>query len=919
MAYTKGTLEHGGDILLPKTTLDQLYTSDASTAIVGGDANTIKQDYLPVSGEELGIVKVNTEWNTYGVHLVINAGTVSVAGKYASASQFGAVKVNTSASNGVSLAISNGTISASAQYASTNSFGVVMVPGGSTNGVSLNISDGMLYASGVLAQSNVFGVVKAGNYVTISDGVLSVNLADTDAGGGTAGAVYVNPTNGGGGISLSIINGKLDVHAAAANKNQFGTVKIGDNIDVTYDDGVHEDGIISVPLAGTATAGVVLLASSIGTSTTNVVTEVLVKNAVDNLQGQITSITGTTVTDLQNQISAITGTTVANLQGQINDITGTTVSNLQGQISAITGTTVTDLQGQITDITGTTVADLQNQINGKQNTLSAGAGIEINGSNVISTTSVMKIMTTAQRTAITPEAGQVIYDSTLGQLFLGDGFTPGGTLIGAGGGGGSVTPGYRLSDDGTYLNFNPVQVIQTVTGTSVTLEPDTAYKASAVNGTLTLNANPPASGSWGLEGHLELFTAGTGYIVTGTNVVLANALEPDAVNNCTVRFHDGIAIIAVEDHVAGYIVVSATGTSAGSLYYALGTASQEYIAVDASLNGHTLDLGGAVTNGEKHIVGNGYAETVLTGGVSCTSKTTVSNLSLLNVAVNGGTMTIGDGFIPEGSTVSVPAGRLKIEKVTGNGGIIDFCNRAPFTEIVGAGTTVSISGVTMTHGSGGYLTSSGTVLNMSNCVISGNYNIITYNNTIVDIRGSANLTSCIISGNTNASDLKPRGPSAKITLDGCKIQYARVQSSGTYILKGSNYLRGGISGIGGSTGCFLTVSSGAIVDLTGSYDGINAALGATIYPDVTIIGSAGSETQTRSFSGAALISGTSISLSGKIVGATVTVMSGTCGVSFIKSGEEIVSSALVDSTQSPYVLETEQGAGAVLVGTTNVE
>ena len=285
----------------------------------------------------------------------------------------------------------------------------------------------------------------------------------------------------------------------------------------------------------------------------------------------------------------------------------------------------------------------------------------------------VETMTTEERTAITPEAGQLIYDTTLGLLFVGDGSTVGGTAVGGGGGGG-VVPGYRLSDDGTSLNFNPVQPIVNVAGGSVTLVPDTAYKMYATTGAVTINANPPASGYWGLESHIELFVGSTGYVVTGSNVVLANALEPDSVNNCTVRFHDGIAIIAVEDHVAGYIVVNGSTSGEGSLYYGITTSTNDYVAFDASLNGSVIPLAGAVAEGEKHLVGNGYTETTLTGAVNCgTSKFTVANLSLQNVVVNGGVMTLGDAWIPSGSTVAVSGGGLAVEKVTGNGGVIDYC------------------------------------------------------------------------------------------------------------------------------------------------------------------------------------------------------------------------------------------------------
>lgn len=52
----------------------------------------------------------------------------------------------------------------------------------------------------------------------------------------------------------------------------------------------------------------------------------------------------------------------------------------------------------------------------------------------------VEVMTTAQRTAIIPTDGQLIYDSDLETLFVGDGVTRGGVAVGSGGGGGGATP-----------------------------------------------------------------------------------------------------------------------------------------------------------------------------------------------------------------------------------------------------------------------------------------------------------------------------------------------------------------------------------------------------------------------------------------------------------------------------------------------
>jgi hypothetical protein len=307
-----------------------------------------------------------------------------------------------------------------------------------------------------------------------------------------------------------------------------------------------------------------------------------------------------------------------------------------------------------------------------------------------------------------------VFDDILGELRMGD-------TASGGSGGASLVGGYRISIAGGTASFVPSADIVTVTDASVTLNPDTAYKIYATTSAVTLNANVPAAGKWAYEGHLEIFVAGTGYVVTGSNVVLANALEPDAVNNCTVRFHDGIAIIAVEDHVAGYIVVNGATSGDGSLYYGISTSTNDYVAFDASLNGSVIPLAGAVAEGEKHLVGNGYTSTTLTGAVDCgTSKFTVANLALSDVQVTGGVMTLGDAYIPSGSTVVVSGGKLMVENVTGNGGTIDY----KFTNGSVIGGTQSFSGVTITHCKtgdfGGLFRTFGGTYNFTSCNIVDN-------------------------------------------------------------------------------------------------------------------------------------------------------------------------------------------------------
>lgn len=344
-----------------------------------------------------------------------------------------------------------------------------------------------------------------------------------------------------------------------------------------------------------------------------------------------------------------------------------------------------------------------------------------------------------------------------------------------------LAAGYRTEISGNTIGQLRYMPIETVTGSSVTMQAGHAYKIYATSAAVTLNTETIPADSFGLEGHLEIYVAGTGYVITGTNVVLANALEPDSVNNLTARFHDGLCILSVEDHVAGYIVVSAIGTSSGSLYYGLATSTNEYIAVDAALNGQTLDMGGATTNGEKHVVGNGYEETVISGGINCTSKTTFANLGMNGVVVSSGTLTLGDVYIPSGATVAVSGGGLAVEKVTGDGGVIDLGGT---NVTVPAGSIASVSGCIITGGSAAY-----------GGAFSGN---------IV-------LSDCIVSGNIAA--VGTEAIYGQFTLMG-----GNVINGGMYITGRRAVIRGSNSftRIVGTAAATLAIASGATVDLTGN-------------------------------------------------------------------------------------------------------
>ena len=424
----------------------------------------------------------------------------------------------------------------------------------------------------------------------------------------------------------------------------------------------------------------------------------------------------------------------------------------------------------------------------------------------------------------------------------------------------------RIAINGGTAAFNPEADIVNVTGTSVTLQPDTAYKMYATTGALNVTANPPAANKWAYEGHAEIFVGSVGYVVFDTSkIVLANQLEPDSVNNCTLRFHDGMCYVSVEDHIAGYIVVSATGTTAGTLPYGITSASQEYVAFDASLNGATIDLSGSTASAEKHVVGNGYAETTLTGAVDCgTSKFTVANLGLNNVQVTGGVMTFGDAYIPSGSTVN---GKIRVENAVLDGTIqttsdLVFANNGKMSGggIIDLGTTsqsiipvwggsYSITGVTVMNGeypagalTGAIEANGGGYVKLKEVTTQNNTGGYTPN---ITAKAMIELENCNISGKSCVW----RG-GTMVLIGGNTVSYIAVHNNNESTIvdstpkiefRGSNLITSKVEPVFGANVGLVTISSGAILDLTGNTNATPIAPGGgiTFGANVTVVNSAG--------------------------------------------------------------------------------
>ena len=480
---------------------------------------------------------------------------------------------------------------------------------------------------------------------------------------------------------------------------------------------------------------------------------------------------------------------------------------------------------------------------------------------------------TAYREASVPKKGEILVDIDQDAFFLGDGVTPGGIRLSVGGGTASseIAAGFNTEViGGSTVGMKRFVAIESLVSGG-TIFAGHSYKVVATSAT-TLKAESFDRGITGLDAKVEIMLNSTGYLHVAGNLTIKGALEPDAINNCVVRFHDGDAVLEVLDNVGGYIVTVASGSTAGTLVYALtntGADSSPYITISSELNGTPLDLAGTTVTTERHVVGNGYEQTILGGTVSVgTSGTlTMAALGLNNTVVAAGTLTMGDVYIPNGATVSVSGGGLAVEKVSGDGGTIDLGDSTVFVErvasVAGCGITggetatnggalylyqsasllmsgCSVYGNHATSNGGAILATLGATVSLTSCTITGNSAGIYGGAIRVNNGGSAYVSGCVMSGNIDVAgnyDINTSGGTVTIA-GGCAIQGVNLHS-GVIQLAGSNSI-GAVTAVGQAKIGSAVISSGAIVDLTGNSNptpiapgsgGVTFAPGgATVYP-----------------------------------------------------------------------------------------
>ena len=537
---------------------------------------------------------------------------------------------------------------------------------------------------------------------------------------------------------------------------------------------------------------------------------------------------------------------------------------VRNRVSGLSDPTALDQEiitrSQAEQIIQTTVSSSLATKQDKLTAANGGTGISVTSGGIISVSNIPQSAVDGLTTAITNGASAYVHSSGVIPVsavvdlsaisstcapLAEEGWT---RYISAGAGVTVTTNSNDFPQRDVTIALKDYDDIVTLTGATVTVAPGKGYKLDATTGSKTIAIDSFDAGKWGRESHIELFVANTGYVHVGNNVTLVDALEPDAVNNCTVRFHDGHAVISVEDHVEAYMVNNTSSTNTnGTLLYGIGQTGDTYkfIGFRSELNDSVVPTGGGTATVVKHFVGNGMdVGPTISGAIKLNSNGTFRDCKLNGLVVSAGTATLTGVFIPSGGTVSVSGGALEIENVSGSGVInLNKTHLAP-----SAGATIKMADVTIFNGAysgrAGALSLSYASAICSGVIFSGN-SANTGGAIVVVSGGYAKLADCRFDGNVgnygaavyaeypvdvvggtfgSGQTLRIYNANARLSIDGSFKTLSEVQNNGV---------------VGG-----LIISSGAVIDLTGNantsvFYGLNGG-NVTFGANVTIINSAGS-------------------------------------------------------------------------------
>ena len=277
-----------------------------------------------------------------------------------------------------------------------------------------------------------------------------------------------------------------------------------------------------------------------------------------------------------------------------------------------------------------------------------------------------------------------------------------------------------------------VEIRDLGSATNVSLDVGKAYELIATDGnTHVLNTTTTLENAYGKDTYITITLDDRSNIASTLPLVIMDPLIPNAVNHCVVKFRDGYARLYLENTDGGYIVVVNTGTTEGSLYYAL-TNNYEYINFAATTEGAPISTMGAVSvTKPKNIVGRGTEETMI--DLQQNHLTINSSVTLRDVTIQHGSAAQGGIAYLSGNNASLKATNCIISSNSAdNCGIWQYGNQ----EVAFINCAIVNNSATNNTILG---CNSGTI-RISNSIISGNSSTDTilgfYNSNNVEIKDS---------------------------------------------------------------------------------------------------------------------------------------------------------------------------------------
>lgn len=424
---------------------------------------------------------------------------------------------------------------------------------------------------------------------------------------------------------------------------------------------------------------------------------------------------------------------------------------------------------------------------------------------------------------------------------------------------------------------NPwVPIIDMGSSPALTIASGLAYKLVANDSNAhTLMVDTFPSSTYGRDAHLQLFVGDTGHVQVQSPLILMQALTPNAVNNCTIKFRDGEARLYVDDTAYGYTVVVNSGTDNGSLYYGLVESDSEYITFSETTDGTPVVIPGATFSRVVNLIGNGMDKTTVssTENISVDTSTGGINMSGLTLTKNL--------YIATRQVFSANSVRFAITDTTVNIAFSLWNNSSKISNSVVTGSTSNDAIIYMPNG--GVI--SDTVFKDDNAAEAY---LRSYYETATLI-----ISGCVFIGPSGSQKLI-RGANATVNVSGSTFNQGRIigTADGILAISGTNNLTAAsTNGMNGKINCTDgSIAGTGTVSLTGSTNAVD--LDDFTFDGITITGA--------SYSHAAAITAGDSALSSVIVtGNTTPDVEGTLAITGSSSAVSIPVAAIeADSNSS---------------------